>query len=83
VRTSSPLREYTAANQEWALDFAHDVLAAGRTIRVLSVVDTFTREGLALEVDTSFASQRMTRVLDESLFSAERRSRFAVIMGRS
>jgi transposase InsO family protein len=55
----------TAANQEWALDFAHDVLAAGRNIRVLSVVDAFTRECLALEVDTGFASRRVTRVLDE------------------
>jgi putative transposase len=64
VRSSSPLRQYTAANQEWALDFAHDVLAAGRAIRVLSVVDAFTRECLALEVDTSFASRRMTRILD-------------------
>ena len=60
-----PLRQYTAANQEWALDFAHDVLAAGRKIRVLSVIDAFTRECLALEVDTSFASRRVTRVLDE------------------
>jgi putative transposase len=33
-------------------------------IRVLSVVDAFTRECLALEVDTSFASRRVTRVLD-------------------
>ena len=65
VRAGAPLRQQTAANQEWALDFAHDVLAAGRTIRVLSVVDAFTRECLALEVDTSFASRRVTRVLDE------------------
>ena len=57
--------QLTAANQEWALDFAHDVVAAGRTIRVLSVVDAFTRECLALEVDTGFASRRVTRVLDE------------------
>jgi putative transposase len=55
----------TAANQEWALDFAHDGTAAGRAIRVLSVVDRFTRECLALEVDTSFASRRLTRVLEE------------------
>jgi len=47
------------------LDFAHDVVAAGRTIRVLSIVDAFTRECLALEVDTGFASRRVTRVLDE------------------
>jgi putative transposase len=65
TRANSPLRPYTAANQEWALDFAHDALAAGRSIRVLSVVDAYTRECLALEVDTSFASRRMTRVLDE------------------
>jgi putative transposase len=32
---------------------------------VLSVVDAFTRECLALEVDTSFASRRVTRVLEE------------------
>ena len=65
MRAGAPLRQHTAANQEWALDFAHDVLAAGRTIRVLSVVDAFTRECLALEVDTSFASRRVTRVLEE------------------
>ena len=31
---------------------------------MLSVVDAYTRECLALEVDTSFASRRVTRVLD-------------------
>jgi putative transposase len=48
-----------AANQEWALNFARNVLAAGRAIRVLSVVDAFTRECLVLEVDTGFASRRI------------------------
>jgi putative transposase len=65
IRQSAPLRQCTAANQEWALDFAHDAVAAGRAIRVLSVVDVYTRECLALEVDTSFASRRVTRALDE------------------
>ena len=60
------MQQTTAANQEWALDFVHDAIAAGRTIRVLSVVDAFTRECLALEVDTGFASRRVTRVLDDS-----------------
>ena len=41
-----------AANQEWALDFVCDALATGRGIRVLAVVDAFTRESLSLEVDT-------------------------------
>jgi len=60
----APLRNWTAANQEWALHFAHDAVACGRAIRVLSVVDAYTRECSALEVDTSFASRRVTRVLD-------------------
>lgn len=54
----------TTPNQEWSLDFVYDALATGRTLRVLSIVDNFTRECLALEVDTCFASQRVTRVLD-------------------
>ena len=65
VRDGSPRPVLSCANQEWALDFAHDALSAGRNIRVLSVVDAFTRECLALEVDTGFASRRVTRVLDE------------------
>jgi putative transposase len=64
VREGKPLLARTAANQEWALDFAHDAVACGRAIRVLSVMDAYTRECLALEVDTSFASRRVTRVLD-------------------
>jgi putative transposase len=64
VREGKPLVARTAANQEWALDFVHDAVACGRTIRVLSVVDAYTRECLALEVDTSFASRRVTRVLE-------------------
>jgi putative transposase len=65
VREGTPLLARTAANQEWALDFAHDAVACGRSIRVLSVVDAYTRECLALEVDTSFASRRVTRVLEQ------------------
>jgi putative transposase len=70
VRQGQPLRTWTAANQEWALDFVHDAVECGRAIRVLSVVDAYTRECLALEVDTSFASRRVTRVLEE--IAAER-----------
>jgi putative transposase len=64
VRQGRPLAIRTAANQEWALDFVHDAMECGRAIRVLSVVDAYTRECLALEVDTSFQSRRMTRVLE-------------------
>lgn len=55
------------SNQEWALDFACDALATGRGIRVLAVVDAFTRECLSLEVDTSLSSRRVTRSLEAIL----------------
>ena len=64
VRVGKPLVVRTSANQEWALDFLHDAVECGRAIRVLSVVYVYTRECLALEVDTSFASRRVTRVLE-------------------
>jgi putative transposase len=59
----------TGPNQEWSLDFVHDALATGRGVRVLSVVDNFTRECLALETDTSFTSQRVTRILESVIAS--------------
>jgi putative transposase len=52
-------------NQEWALDFVADTLGTGRGIRVLTVVDAFTRECLGLDVDTSLSSRRVTRTLDQ------------------
>jgi putative transposase len=64
VRAGRPAMVLSAANQEWALDFVHDVLGTGQRVRVLSVLDAYTRECLVLEVDTSFASRRVTRVLD-------------------
>ena len=65
VRMPPQAAVLTAANQRWALDFAHDGVEGGRAIRVLAVVDCYTRECLALEVDTSFPSKRLTRVLDK------------------
>ncbi len=52
------------ANEQWALDFLQDALASGRTIRLLSVIDVFTRGALALEVDTSLPGSRVVRVLE-------------------
>ncbi len=50
----------TGANQEWATDFIVDGLATGRMVRILSIVNAYTRECLALEADTSFGSGRVT-----------------------
>ena len=63
TRSYSQREAPSAANQEWAIDFASDVAASGQRFRVLSIIDAFTRECLALETDTSMPSRRVTRVL--------------------
>jgi putative transposase len=50
--------------EAWAMDFMRDTLATGRCFRTLNVLDTVTRECLAIEVDTSLPGQRVVRVLD-------------------
>ena len=64
VRDRAAEPRLTGANQEWAMDFIVDGLATGRMVRILSVVDVYTRECLALEADTSLGSGRVTRVLE-------------------
>ncbi|MDP9472512.1 MAG: IS3 family transposase, partial [Chloroflexota bacterium] len=50
-------------NQQWGVDFLSDALAWGRRIRLFTVVDVFTREALASEVDTSLPGERVVRTL--------------------
>jgi transposase InsO family protein len=52
VRVGQPLFTAMRPNQQWAIDFVHDRMANGRTLRVLSIVDTFTRECLALDAQS-------------------------------
>jgi len=46
------------------MDFMGDTLSSGRTFRTLNIVDQYSRECLALEVDSSLPGQRVVRVLD-------------------
>ena len=60
-----PLPEAVAANQVWSVDFMTDALSSGRRFRTLNIVDDYTRECLAIEVDTSLGGVRVVRVLEE------------------
>lgn len=51
-------------NARWALDFMADATACGARLRTLNVVDEFTRECLAIEVDTSLSGSRVARLLE-------------------
>lgn len=64
VRSMPAESRLQRANQEWAMDFIIDGLASGRMVRILSVVDAYTRECLALEADSSLGSGRVIRVLE-------------------
>lgn len=50
-------------NEVWAMDFVHDQMAGGRTLKMLTVIDLYSRECLAVEVDTSLGGSRVARVL--------------------
>jgi putative transposase len=58
------LAEPSRPNERWAMDFVSDGLWSGRKIKALTVIDIFTKECLAIEVDTSISGDRVTRVMD-------------------
>ena len=59
-----PLAVPVAINQSWSMDFMHDQLSDGRSIRLFNVIDNFNREGLGIEIDFSLPSERVIRLLD-------------------
>lgn len=61
----APPGPVTRPNERWSMDFVHDYLADGRRFRTFNVVDAFTRECFAIEVDTSLPSARVVGVLDK------------------
>ena len=50
--------------EAWSLDFIHDELSNGQKFRALTVVDIFTREGLAIEVDHRLRGGNVFEVLN-------------------
>ena len=50
-------------NHVWALDYQHDATEDGRELKFLNVVDEFTREALAIEVDRSINAEETVAVL--------------------
>ena len=59
-----PRTEPTRPNERWSMDFVHDATCDGRVLRLLNVVDDYTRECLAIEVDRSLSGLRVSQVLD-------------------
>ena len=64
VRTQRP--DPCRPNEQWAMDFMHDTLATGRTLRLLTVIDIHTRECVALVAGVRFHGARVARVLTQA-----------------
>jgi putative transposase len=50
--------------QVWTYDFIHDACENGRKLKMLTVVDEFHRESLAIEVEGRLPSRKVLEVLD-------------------
>ena len=74
LRLKKPRRNVSAANRErqpaalaanemWSMDFVSDALFDGRRLRALTVVDAFTREALAIDVDQGIKGEQVVEVM--------------------
>ena len=70
LRLKRPWRNVSAANRErlptasapnemWSMNFVSDVRFDGRRLRALTVVDAFTREALAIDVDQGITGEQV------------------------
>lgn len=51
-------------DQRWSMDFVSDALDTGRRFKVLTIVDDYSRECPAMEVDTSLNGKRVVQTLE-------------------
>ena len=63
-RIQTPLA--TRANQCWSMDFVSDKLADGSSFRILTIIDQFTRECVALEADRSMTGKKVAEALERA-----------------
>jgi len=64
IGTRAPMLSPLGPNERWSLDFVSDQFTDGRRFRILTVLDTCTRECLTLLADTSLSGGRVARELD-------------------
>ena len=80
LRLKRPRRHVSAANRKrqpaatgpnelWSMDFVSDALFDGRRLRALTVVDAYTREALAIEVDQGIKGDRVVEVMRRLAFT--------------
>ena len=56
----------TRSSHVWAMDFVHDQLATGRKLRVLTVVDTFSRFSWVVDARFSYKGEDVVQTLERT-----------------
>lgn len=64
TRNPQPLVSGDQLNAGWSIDFMSDALWGGRRFRTFNVIDDFSREALAIEVDLNLPAARVIRTLE-------------------
>ena len=64
--TRMEIKPLIKANQRWALDFVHDALSDGRRLRLLTIIDVFTRQCLKIVVGNSLSSKEVIKALEDA-----------------
>jgi len=64
VRPRIPMAVPTRPNERWSADFVHDQLADGRRLRILNIVDDYSRVCVGQWVDLSISGERLVHALD-------------------
>lgn len=64
-QTPEPLTVPAHKNDVWSMDFMHDQLVDGRSVRLFNVIDDFNREVLGIEIDFSLPAERVIRALTQ------------------
>jgi putative transposase len=65
TRPRIPMAAPSTPNERWSMDFVHDQLADGRRIRILNIVDDYSRVCVGQLVDRSICGRRMARFLSD------------------
>ncbi len=66
-------RSATRRDEVWSYDFIQDSLADGRTVRILSIIDEYSRECVMLRAARSFPARRVIDCLEELLVTTGRK----------
>jgi putative transposase len=66
-RQRVPAVQALGPNEGWSADFVSDKLTDGRSIRILTVIDQFTRECVWLEADRSMSGPKVVAALTRAI----------------